>query len=509
MIKNGLYKTEELSTFNTPKELIKEKLSLSIAGGPSRKRKMKLINNQREDLLGFNNFLLAGEKTFLLRSTTEFENFYLLDCLISWGIMVFKEMNDKSSINFFSENFNGYSTIPPTLALLQKIHENNPLKQIGIFEVLYHEYEENDCGRCISNSFVEDGASPTTVEELKRALTEQIPSPNELKTTDKAYIFIVNLISCTHSKDSSHVAVLVIAAGNDNESRAYYCDSCGCNMPNVLKNVLTEHLGIKADNIDCSCFKQQTTKSFCSMFILENSLIISRLMLKKASFEEIRDELIYRPTEEHLLGVRELFLASIHDRFLSSINREILFFSYSLDKLFDKLETHLLLIRKKGDIGREFSELKETKEILFGFGQAIKKREFSPQIKELFSVGGQRWIRVCLYYLSKLNFEYYSHLENELKKRLGSSFIPCFDCIKVLKNKIMVKGERKKCYLTFSNCLSNPSLIDSSQMFFRPQFLDLNKQIKITKRKSKDRKECFRCNRKWLTNEILLSGQAL
>ena len=83
MIKNGPYKTEELSTFKTPKELIKEKLSLSIAGGPSRKRKMKLIDNQREDLLGFNNFLLAGEKTFLFHSTTEFENFYLLDCLIS------------------------------------------------------------------------------------------------------------------------------------------------------------------------------------------------------------------------------------------------------------------------------------------------------------------------------------------------------------------------------------------------------------------------------------------
>ena len=85
MIKNGPYRTEELSTFNTPKELIKEKLSLSVAGGVNDKSELKKDDsNQEKYPLGFDNLLLAGEKIFPFSSTSpEFENLYLLDNLIS------------------------------------------------------------------------------------------------------------------------------------------------------------------------------------------------------------------------------------------------------------------------------------------------------------------------------------------------------------------------------------------------------------------------------------------
>lgn len=115
-----------------------------------------------------------------------------------------------------------------------------------------------------------------------------IPSTIQLKTIDKAYVVLINLFNCAFTNNIFHKAVLVIATGNDNELRAYFCDSCGYEMPAILKNVLIEHLGIKVDNIGCSYYKQQTTKGSGTMFVLENSLTISDLMLNKTSFNEIK-----------------------------------------------------------------------------------------------------------------------------------------------------------------------------------------------------------------------------
>ena len=378
--------------------------------------------------------------------------------------------------------------------LLERIHENNPLKKIDFLELFYHDNERNDCGSCHSDYFSKYRVPPTTAERLEAVLRKQIPSPVQLKITNKVHIFLVNLINCKYSKNTAHVAVLVIATGDDNEPRAYYCDSCGCDMPNILRDVLITKFQIKADNYRYSTFSQQLTDGFCPMFVLENSIIISDLMLKKASFEEIRNKLIYRPTKEHLLEIRKKFFTKANDRFSKSLNNETVLFSSYSDKIVSKLERNFLLIGK--DLSQEFSVLTKMKGLLAKVNQDVQKQQCSSFIEQFFTINGQIGIRAYSYYLSKLNFEYYSHLENELMEIINQNLsVTCYGCIAVLSNKALVKTGRRQCYQAFSEYLLD-SPINSSQMLFQSQLWNLARRIKTTKREDKDRKECFKCKRK-------------
>lgn len=224
-------------------------------------------------------------------------------------------------------------------------------------------------------------------------------------------------------------------------------------------------------------------------------------MLKKASFEEIRNKLIYRPTKEHLLEIRKKFFTKANDRFSKSLNNETVLFSSYSDKIVSKLERNFLLIGK--DLSQEFSVLTKMKGLLAKVNQDVQKQQCSSFIEQFFTINGQIGIRAYSYYLSKLNFEYYSHLENELMEIINQNLsVTCYGCIAVLSNKALVKTGRRQCYQAFSEYLLD-SPINSSQMLFQSQLWNLARRIKTTKREDKDRKECFKCKRKWSTNEIL------
>ena len=414
---------------------------------------------------GFRSLILAVKESFSFESTSWLENLQTLDSLINWGIIMINE-KEREPDDFFSEDSQGRLTTYTTFTLLEEIQKYDLSKEISFFDLFFHNDQKETCNDCSSNPFVKKQIAPTTIKKLKEFLVELIPSATQSKTTDKAYTVLINLFNCAFTNNIFHKAVLVIATGNDNEPRAYFCDSCGYEMPDILKNVLIEHLGIKADNIGFSYYKQQTTEGSGTIFVLENSLTISDLMLDKKSFDEIGNELIYRPTKENLLEVREIFSVTFSIRFCKSLAKESSFFCSSLDKFLVRLEEHPPLLEKRC-VTQSLKHLSEVKEVLGSISQSIKKERYPPYITKLphqgiFSLKGQSWIRACLFYLSMLNSEYYKHLEAELTERLQKT--TCLDCKERINEKAITSKKRKEYYLSFLENFQE-SLLEFSWLF--------------------------------------------
>ena len=414
---------------------------------------------------GFRNLILAVKESFSFESTSWLENLQTLDSLINWGVIMIN-WKRRETRRFFFWRFSKKINYIYYFYVTRRDPKYDPSKEISFFDLFFHNNQKETCNDCSSNPFVKKQITPTTTKKLKEFLVELIPSTIQLKTIDKAYVVLINLFNCAFTNNIFHKAVLVIATDNDNELRAYFCDSCGYKMSDILKNVLIEHLEIKADNISCSHYEQQTTKGSGAMFVLENSLTISDLMLDKKSFDEIENKLIYRPTEEDLLEIREIFSVTFSIRLCKSLVKESSFFCSSLNKILVRLEEHSSLLKKKS-VTQSLKHLSEVKKVLDSISQSIKKERYPPYItklpyQEIFFLKGQSWIRTCLFYLSILNSEYYKYLETELTERLQKTTCP--DCKERTNEKAITSKKRKEYYLSFLENFQE-SLIKSSWMF--------------------------------------------
>ncbi|WP_374698326.1 Ulp1 family isopeptidase [Wolbachia endosymbiont (group B) of Limnophora tigrina] len=122
----------------------------------------------------------------------------------------------------------------------------------------------------------------------------------EREDSNLVFTSIVNL-------NGNHWVTLVIARdSNNNQFRAYYCDSFGNTLPSETSSVLQKTLEIDSSNVEISKTKQQTDTHNCGIFALENAKKITDMLKVGKSFDEINAELLkYKPSKKELKKKRK------------------------------------------------------------------------------------------------------------------------------------------------------------------------------------------------------------
>lgn len=191
----------------------------------------------------------------------------------------------------------------------------------------------------------------------------------------KVYVFGVTIINCSYPEKFSHsVSLVVSGGGSPGGLRAFYCDSCGENIPRILDDFLIEVLGVKANNIYCFRFQQQETGGFCNMFSLNNNLNIGDSALEGASYIDMEKEAEYCPNEDQLLEIREYFIKNFNKRICNSFIYVSFSFNYFLNKLFKKLEKHSVLKNEETFTKVIFLEKKLSSIYRFSISNTIIKK---------------------------------------------------------------------------------------------------------------------------------------
>lgn len=546
------YDSNKIENFQTLTEFNHNKSTNEIIlSGNSGKKEKGGINEELEEHIetnahgcfnysGFNpafkNFQLTGKKIFSLNSTTIPENLEALVNLFGWGKMI---QDGKWNRSFFSNNFDGNSSERATFMLLKGTQiKNKHLKKFGKFSYFYHGNEKETCNRCASELFTKENIKATTLADLKRELKNQFPRFGKEKE-EATYIFMVKLFNCLQKELTAHVAVLVIHKNADlNSYQAYYCDSEGSSeysrkdnsscIPKLLYAFLIDELKIEAKNINYSSFEQQIIESFCTMFLLENSIIISDSMIKGKDPREIQKKLSYRPSPDgksYLLKVRKNFMKHFGNGFCESFINEASFFQLSIENLLNKLEKHSLSIENSTSI--DF--LMKKKEELYNFAQFFKKeRKNKKKISEVIVKPSYRkfetsvtnkanldWASFCLICFFELKSKYYKHLEsewiNQLKEIQSDSPNCCHNCKEILEEKISVKSKKKEYFLKVLNYVD--CLLEKNKAETKPlnSFEAMLGQIKRNKKlyPHRTKKKIIKCTnpeckKKWTTKETLL-----
>ena len=407
--------------------------------------------------------------------------------------------------SFFAKNFQGLSS-PNTSDFTLKIVIPRKIKKIFLPCLYYH---ANICNgkQCCSDFFINKNYDAATTLEDFNSFCLVNPKEKILDLSPgEVLVSLIHSINCFYPGVIAHCTSLIMIKDKDSSHlRAYYCDSFGQDMPEILRSFLKK-LGLREENIDYLKFSQQMRSGYCAMFAIRNAKIVSELMLNGASFKEINEnkKLKCRPSVECLKEARINFLNHCNKKLGKKIIERIKSFSLSIDKLIKRVDKVCSL--EKG----AFECLEIWRSKLLTISKLVEERfdsgeETTYLFFDLFSSNSffsSFWegemtnssISIYSEYIWYLNYVFFKVAER-LLQIVEKSSIECADCKNVLKKR------KEFCFLKSDN-------YDSS--FFEKQSIKKNgivvdvpiPNFAILKLE-KSKKTCSVCKKYWSLEEVM------
>lgn len=110
------------------------------------------------------------------------------------------------------------------------------------------------------------------------------------------------------------VTLVIVCDSNNNQFKAYYCDSLGNPLPEEILYTLQKTLKMGRNNIRISKEKQQEDDYNCGIFALENAHTITQMLKKDELFDDIDKKLSkYKPDSKQLEEKRKEVAKALKD----------------------------------------------------------------------------------------------------------------------------------------------------------------------------------------------------